>query len=346
MVDGNKSLNLKDLSGSKKAAILLLALGDEMASKILSHMEDQEIRQITPHIANTADTPVSLVDAVLEEFEKNLINPTTIPMGGKEVARKVLGRAMGEERAEALMREMAPIMPFSPPFQSLKEVDPRVMANFMQAEHPQTMAIILSYLEPEQSAATLKELPEELQVECLMRMATLDRISGDVLHEIDEVMRNQIRVGGGTYTGTDRKKGKSLAPVAKVLNYMEKSSVDGLMASLNERNPELANKISDLMFVFNDLTLVDDRGVQAILREVSRDDLMMALKGANDEVKEIIYRNMSDRARQMLEEDMEVMGPVRLSEVERAQKAVVKVASRLESEGKIVVRRGWDEIVV
>lgn len=317
-----------------------------MASKILGHLEDQEIRQITPHIASTADTPVSLVNAVLEDFEKNLVNPTSIPLGGKEVARKVLARAMGEERADALLREMAPIMPLSPPFQSLKEVDPKIMANFLQAEHPQTMAIILSYLEPEQSAATLKELPEELQVECLMRMATLDRISGDVLHEIDEVMRNQIRVGGATYSGAERKKGKSLAPVAKVLNYMEKSSVDSLMASLNERNPELANKISDLMFVFNDLTLVDDRGIQAILREVSRDDLMMALKGANDEVKEIIFRNMSDRARQMLEEDMEVMGPVRLSEVERAQKAVVKVASRLESEGKIIVRRGWDEIVV
>ncbi|MBI2876003.1 MAG: flagellar motor switch protein FliG [Candidatus Tectomicrobia bacterium] len=343
MVEGNK--NLKDLSGSKKAAVFLLALGDEMAAKILAHLDDQEIRQITPHIANTANMPVGLVDAVLEEFEKSLTNPTTIHLGGKEVARKVLSRAMGEEKAEALMREMAPIMPLSPPFQSLKEVDPKIMANFLQAEHPQTMAIILSHLEPEQSSAVLKELPEELQVDRLIRMATMDRIAADVLHEIDEVMRNQIRVGGGsTYSG-ERKKGKTLAPVAKLLSYMEKSSVDNLMASLSERNPELANKISDLMFVFNDLALVDDRGIQSILREVSRDDLMMALKGANDEIKEIIFRNMSDRARQMLEEDLEVMGPVRLSDVERAQKAIVKVASRLESEGKIVVRRGWDEIV-
>lgn len=333
----------RDFSPSKKAAIVLLSLGEEIASQILAHLEEREVRQITAHMATTSDLPISVVNEVLNEFEKDMSSPNNISLGGKEMTHKLLSKAIGVEKADSLIREMAPPVADSPPFESLREVDPKVMANFLQGEHPQTMAIVLAYLEPEQSANVLRELPEESQIDCLVRMASLERISPDVVHEIDEVLRKEIRMGSAAGKAP-RKRG--VAPVAKMLSYMEKSNVDALMASLNERNPELASKLSDLMFVFNDLILVDNRGIQSILREVSRDDLLLALKGANDEVKEIIYRNMSDRARKMMEDDMEIMGPVRLSDVEKAQKAIVKVASRLESEGKIIVRRGWDEVVV
>ena len=323
---------MSDLTGPQKAAITLLTLGEKFAAEVFKKLDESEVKELGRQMSLIRNVPQELVEATLKEFNDKVGTDMDLVIKGDEFVKKALTGAMGD-KALPLLDEMNNEVQ-APPFSKIKDVDPRVLANFIRNEHPQTIAVIMAHLESSQAGEVIREFPENLQYEVVLRVATLDSVPPSVIREIDSVLEEEVitsvdQSGGGPVGG--------IQAVAELLNHVDKATEETLLERLDEYKTELADQVRQLMFVFEDLSNIDDRGIRAILREVSNEDLTLALKTASEDLKSKILNNVSERAAAMIMEDLEVMGPVRISDVERAQQAVTRVARRLEKEGKIVI---------
>lgn len=325
------------LGGYEKAAVFLSSLGDETAAEVLKGLDVKEIGRITMHMTRLKTIKRAVVDDVLKEVSET-ISRGDISVGGEEFVKKVLSRGLGEDGATKIL-EMASK---EGPLDSLKWVDSKTLSNFLIAEHPQTIALIICLLEPLQAAEVLSSLPDNIRADVAMRVALTERIPESAIEELKEVIKGQLDIG--------KSKGKKLGgtkTIAEILNHCDRTTEQMVLERIEEQNDLLADSIRQLMFVFDDLVNVDDRGIQMILKEISTDDLSLALKTASDALKEKIFKNMSQRAADILREDMQTKGPVRVSDVEKAQQGIVKIARKLEAEGKIILSgKGGEELVV
>ncbi|MCH8885289.1 MAG: flagellar motor switch protein FliG [SAR324 cluster bacterium] len=332
------------LTGPKKAAILLLAMGEEGASEVVKNLEDSEIQQVGYYMARFTDVAPEELDVVLEEFynKSGTAGDGFLINASGDFVRNTISKALGGDRAKELVDNLSATVEESA-LESLKWLDPKAIANFITHEHPQTIALILAHLEdPEQTATVLKELPENLQADVVYRMAILESIQPGVVSEIDEVLSREMQASGAM--GTSKVGG--IEAVAEMLNSLDKSTETRILATIEESNPDLAEQIRELMFTFEDMVLIDSKSMQVVVKEMNKDELVLALKTASEPIKELIFSAQSTRAAEMLREDLEVLPPTKVSDVERAQQNMVKIARELEEQGKIVIGgRGGGEVV-
>ncbi len=330
------------MDGTDKAAILLLYLGPEATSKVFEHMDDSEIKQISKSMARLGHVPHSTIQEVVNEFT-NMTNPETgIFSQGEEFVRKILEQTLGVQKAEMLLKEISSAS-FGDMVDILANLDGKTIANFLSQEHPQTIAVILAKLRAKQTGEIIAMLPQELQAEVVMRIADVDQVSPEILEDIDEVIKRELTAMGGI----QRYKVGGVEKVVDMFNYLDRSKEKQILDKLDVLNPPLAEVIRKHLFTFDDIFKLDDRSIQGIMRELSNDTLTLAMKTAPDEIKEKIFRNISSRAAEMIKEDLEVMGPVRLSDVEKAQGEIIKIVRRMEEEGKVVLAgRGGDDVLV
>jgi flagellar motor switch protein FliG len=326
------------LTGEQKAAILLVALGPDISSEVFKELKEETVEQVALQIANMKRVAPADRDLVMEECYHLSMAEEYISQGGVEYAREILEKALGEQKAVEIINRLQGALQMTP-FDFIKRTDPQQLLNFIQNEHPQTIALILAHLNADHAATILSALPTEVQVDVATRIAIMDRATPDIIMEIEKVLERSI---ASVFTQELAAAG-GVRSVAEVLNRVDRSTEKAIMEKLEETNPELADEIKRLMFVFDDILLIDDRSIQQILREVDQKDLVLALKGAGEEVKGKILKNMSARARAMIQEDMEVMGPVRLKATEEAQQKIVNVIRQLEEMGEIVIARGGEE---
>jgi len=331
----------KKIDGKRKAAILMVALGPEKAAQVMKHLDEDVVEQIVVEIAGIGKVSPEERKQVLEEFMSLVKAKEMIAEGGLEYARKVLEKAFGPERARKIIERLMANLQVKP-FSFIKNADPIQLVNFLQNEHPQTIAVVLSYLEPTLAAQILGALPDNLQVEVLKRVALLERTSPEIVREIEKNLEKKI---AGFVSQTYSKVG-GIDTAAEIMNNMDRSTEKKIMDRMMQESPELAEEIRRRMFVFEDILKLDDRSVQLVLREVDMRDLALALKGASDELKEKIMKNMSKRAAALLKDEMEYMGPVRLKDVEEAQQKIINVIRRLEEAGEIVIARGGGEELI
>ena len=329
------------LTGIQKAAILMISLGSERSSEVIKHLGDAEIEQLTLEMANVRKVSPDNRDNVVEEFHQMCVANDYISQGGIEYAREVLEKALGESRAFDIISRLATSLKMRP-FDLVRRTDPKQLFSFIQGEHPQTIALIMTHLPVDKAATLLSSLSQDRQADVAKRVATMGRTSPEVLKEIEKVLERKI----SSLAPTDYTASGGIQSIVDVLNRTDPGTVKVVMDALEMEDPELAEQIKRKMFVFEDIVILDDRGIQLVLREVETKDLGLALKGSNPEVTQKIMANMSSRAGQMLKDDMEFMGPVRLRDVEDAQQRIVKVIRKLEESGAIVIARGGsDEII-
>ncbi|WP_028843655.1 flagellar motor switch protein FliG [Pseudothermotoga elfii] len=331
----------EQITGRRKAAILLVMLGPEKAASVLKHLDENDVEQLTVEIANVGKVSEEEKKTVLSEFQDIARAREMISQGGIEYAKEVLQKAFGPEKAMKIIERLISNLQVKP-FDFLRQTDPIQLVNFLQNEHPQTVALILSYLEPQLSGKILSSLSEDLQVEVVKRIALLERSSPEVIREIEKNLERKL--SGFVSQSFSQVGGVDTA--AEIMNSLDRSSEKKIMEKLGYDSPELAEEIRRRMFVFEDLAKLDDRSVQLILREVETRDLALALKGASEEVKEKIFRNISKRAAQLLQDELEYMGPVRIKDVEEAQQKIINVVRRLEEAGEIIIAKGGGEELI
>jgi len=336
---------IERLSGPQKAAILLFSLGEDMASTIVKHLGEEEIKKIGGSISKLSSVSPKIVETILSEFQEASSTQLPIQIGheeGSQFMKSIVSKAINVEKAQNLIEEIQEEGKWNL-FQKIRKLDPKTVSNFIRAEHPQTIAIILTHLDSGQSSAILEEFPPSLQSEVICRIAELENIPPGIVEEIDQVLQKEIV----TIKGFEGQKKGGVRLAAEILNQMEGAAEGNILKEIEDQKQGLAEEIRKLMFIFEDLLQVDDRSVMAVLKEVNNETLMMALKTASEELKEKVFKNMSERAAQMLKEDLDVMGPARLKDVEAAQQSILKAAKKLESEGKIVlVSKGKEEVFV
>lgn len=329
------------LSGTERAAVLLMTLGEREAAEVLRHMGPKEVQRVGAAMAQLGSVSKEQVSAILDEFIQEVNQQTALGVGSDEYVRKVLVEALGEDKAGSLIDRIL-MGRNTKGLDALKWMDGRAVAEIIRLEHPQIIAIVLSYLDPDHAAEVLSFLPERLRPDVIMRIATLDGIPPAALQELDEILERQ-------FAGNENVKSSSgmggVKRAADILNFMESSVENQILETIKEADADLSQQIQDKMFVFENLVDVDDRGIQALLREISTETLIVALKGADEAIKEKIFKNMSKRAAEMLKEDLEAKGPVRLSEVEAAQKEILAVARRMAESGEIVLGGKGEEFV-
>jgi flagellar motor switch protein FliG len=336
-----KSRGSKELSGRAKAAIFLVTLGSEISAEIFKHLREDEIETLTFEIARLDTIEPEQKDAVLTEFQELMMAAEFITSGGIDYARELLEKALGSQRAIDIINRLTSSLQVRP-FDFIRRTDPAHLLNFIQTEHPQTISLILAYLEPNKAAYILQKLPHDVQSDVAKRIATMDRTSPEVLREVERVLEKKL----STLSSEDFTAAGGVDSIVEILNLVDRTSEKGIIEALEEDSPELAEDIKKKMFVFEDIVLLDDRSIQKVLREVDGQELAKALKGVDAEVQEKIYKNMSKRAATMLKEDMEFMGPVRLKDVEEAQQKIVSIIRHLEETGEIIISRGeGDELV-
>ena len=339
---GGKSKIKKDLSGRQKAAIFLVTLGSEISSEIFKHLRDDEIEALTFEIARLDSVEPEERDRVLMEFKDLMMAQDFITSGGIEYARELLEKALGSQKAVDIINRLTSSLQVRP-FDFIRRTDPAHLLNFIQQEHPQTIALILAYLEPAKASVILGALQHEVQSDVARRIATMDRTSPEVLREVERVLEKKL----STLSSEDYTAAGGVENIVEILNLVDRSTEKIIIEALEEDDPELAEEIKKRMFVFEDIVLLDDRAIQKVLREVDTSELGKALRGVEGEVQDKIFRNMSKRASQLLKEEMEYMGPVRLKDVEETQQKIVSIIRKLEDQGEIVVARsGEDEMVV
>ncbi|GHV50997.1 flagellar motor switch protein FliG [Spirochaetia bacterium] len=332
----------KDLSGREKAAAFLVSIGSEVSSEIFKYLREDEIETLTFEIARMETIEAEQRDSVLQEFQELMMANQFITSGGIDYARELLEKSLGSQKAIDIINRMTSSLQVRP-FDFIRRTDPGHLLNFIQQEHPQTIALILAYLEPNKSSVILKSLPHEVQSDVARRIATMDRTSPEVLREVERVLEKKL----STLSSEDYTAAGGVGSIVEILNMIDRSSEKTIIESLEDEDPELAEEIKKRMFVFEDIVMIDDKSIQKIMREVDSSELSKALKSVDTEVQDKIYRNMSKRAAAMLKEDMEFMGPVRLKDVEEAQQKIVGIIRKLEDSGEIVVARGGeDEMVV
>ena len=337
----NKS-TLTEYNGLQKAAILMIALGPEKASKLFKHLKEEEIEALTLEIANTKSVSQQVKDDVLDEFYELCLAQQYIAEGGIGYAKELLENALGADRATEVIGRLTASLQVRP-FEFIRKTDAATLLNFIQDEHPQTIALILSYLPSSQSAQLISALPPEKQADVAKRIAMMDRTSPDVIQEVEAVLEKKV----AALANQDFTIAGGVDSIVEILNSVDRATEKHILETLEIEEPELADEIRKKMFVFEDILLLDDRAIQRVLRDVDNSDLAIALKGANEEVQTAIFNNLSKRLALMIREDMEFMGPVRMKDVEEAQQKIVNTIRRLEDASEIVISRGGgDEIIV
>jgi len=332
----------QELTGRKKAAIFLISLGSEVSAEIFKHLNQEEIEQLTLEIASLRNVESEIKDRVLNEFYEMAQARNFIMQGGIDYAREILEKALGQQRAGEILSKLTVSLQVRP-FDFARKTDPSQLLNFIQNEHPQTIALVMAYLHPDQSAIILSALPAEKQVEVARRIAMMDRTSPEVIREVERVLEKKL----SSLVTQDFTVAGGLESIVEVLNRVDRNTEKTIMDVFEKQDPELAEEVKKRMFVFEDIIMLDDRSVQRVLREIEAKDLGLALKGSSEDVNNKIYKNMSKRAAETLKEDIEFMGPVRLRDVEESQQRIVNVIRRLEDAGEIIVARGGgDEIIV
>ncbi len=323
-----------EMTGIERSALLLNVLGNQVTSQIFKKMKDNDVKRLVSAMGSISKVPIIVVKETLESFYREIAEEETLIFGHASGRDFVLS-TLGEERAKTVLGQLS-VVEGSRTLEALELVDSRTLANFLVNEHPQTIALILAHLESGKKCEVLKRLPELIQTEVVLRIANLDFISPNLIAQVDEVLKQEL----ATLGSIDTQQLGGVAPIADMLNVMDKSNEQNIMAKVEEKDPQLAEEIRKLMFVFEDISFVDDRGMQTLLKEVPNDKLVIALKTATPEVRDKIFRNISKRAAELLKDDLDSLGPVKLSEVEAAQQEIINVAKRLESEGKIMISRG------
>ena len=332
----------KEMDGVEKAAILLIALGPEKSAQIFKHLKEDEIEQLTLEIANTSSVSPHTKEMVLNEFYEVCLAQQNIAEGGISYAKELLEKALGEDKAKDVISKLTASLQVRP-FEFVRKTDPSQLLNFIQDEHPQTIALILSYLSPSQAALIISALPPDSQAEVARRIAVMDRTSPDVIKEVEKVLESKL----ASLVNQDYTIIGGVDAVVDILNTVDRGTEKHIMETLEIEEPELADEIRKKMFVFEDILLLDDKAIQRVLRDVDNNDLAVALKGANEQVQNAIFNNLSKRLVVMIKEDMEFMGPVRMKDVEEAQQKIVNIIRKLEDSGEIIISRGGgDEIVV
>ena len=330
------------LTGIRKAAVLLIALGPEMSSTVFKHLKEEEIEDLTLEIANTRSISPQVKEDVINEFYEICLAQQYIAEGGIGYAKELLEKALGTEKALDVIGKLTASLQVKP-FEFVRKTDATQLLSFIQDEHPQTIALILSYLSPSQSALIISALPQENQADVARRIATMDRTSPDVIQEVERVLESKL----ANLVNQDYTQIGGVDQVVEILNSTDRGTEKHIMEILEIEDPELADEIRKKMFVFEDILLLDNKAIQRVLREVDNADLELALKGTGEEVQNAIFTNLSKRLAEMIKEDMEFMGPVRMKDVEDAQQKIVNVIRKLEDTGEIIISRGGgDEVIV
>ena len=331
-----------ELNGVQKAAVLLIALGPEKSAEIFKHLKEEEIEELTLEIANTRSVSPQTKEDVINEFYQVCLAQQYIAEGGIGYAKELLEKALGSEAAQSVITKLTASLQVRP-FEFIRKTEPSQVLNFIQDEHPQTIAMILSYLPPAQSSMILGSLGPEKQADVAKRIAMMDRTSPEVIKEVERVLERKL----SNLINQDYTIAGGVDAVVAILNAVDRGTEKRIMETLEIEEPELAEEIRKKMFVFEDILLLDDRAIQRVLRDVENSDLGVALKGANEDVQNAIFKNLSSRLAAMIKEDMEFMGPVRMKDVEEAQQKIVGVIRKLEDSSEIVISRGGgDDLVV
>lgn len=322
----------KDFSNTEKAALVLMTLGKDLASAVLQHLNEAEVKRISRAFMAVHEVDRQTQLEISREFRNMLKAGETLLVDGREFAKDVISNAFGESEGQGMLEYITGSRK-EPISAIIGDVPEKILASFIAAEHPQTVAFLMTKINPDQAAMLLQKMTEEGQTDVLVRIAHLNNVKSDVLDEVREVLRSQLR-GSGLGEEEEVSGPKS---AANILNFVERANEERIITEIEEMYPELAEQIRNLMFTFEDVRKIDDRGVQTILKEVPRDQLVLALKTASEELKELLFRNVFQRAAQMIQEDLSAMGPVKLKDVEKSQQGIVDIVRRLEAEGKIVI---------
>ena len=324
-----------EISGPEKAAILLITLGLELSSTIFKFLRQDEVERIVLEIAKITTVPLDKRDFVIQEAYQRAIALKYINEGGIEYAKEILERSFGAGQADDMTSRLFAALKHGNPLELIKKTEPAQLLQFIQDEHPQTIALILVYMQPEHAGAVISALPPELQADVAMRIAILQKTAPEVLEQLDELLGRRLLV-----SGADISKAGGVQSLATVMNFVDRETEKNILDGLAKRDPELAQEVKNLLFVFEDIVNLDDRSIQRILKEVDGKDLALALKVVGDELINRVYRNMSSRAAAMLKEEIELLGPTRMREVGKAQQQIVDVIRTLEENGQIVIARG------
>lgn len=332
----------KGFTGKQKAAILLISLGPDVSASVYKHLSEEEIEKLTLEISGVKKVDSNTKEEILDEFHNIALAQDYISQGGIGYAKTVLEKALGQEQATTIINRLTSSLQVRP-FDFARRADPGQILNFIQNEHPQTIALILSYLDPEKAGQILSELPQDVQADIARRIALMDRTSPEIISEVETILEQKL---SATVTQDYTQTG-GIESVVEVLNGVDRSTEKTILDALEIQDPELAEEIKKRMFVFEDIVTLDNRSIQRVIRECENEDLLLALKVSSDEVKDVVYRNMSTRMVETFKEEMEYMGPIRLKDVEDAQSRIVTIIRKLEDAGEIIIARGGgDDIIV
>ena len=327
--------------GAKKTAVLLLTLGEQFAAEVFKRMERQELAAVSKAMVELETVPKELVEDVLREYYHALVTGREMIRGGEDAVKRLLLPNVDSDTSKYIS-DYLNLDTGPAPFREIGKVSPKLLAQILRNEHPQTLALIIGNLQIEQGADLLTNLPAGVRVDVLMRLAKLEAVPEEMLVAVDKVLQSQLIAMGGK----EGKKVGGIQAVAEILNAVDRSTEEEVLTEIEEESPSIAEEIRNLMFVFEDVSSLDDRSIREVLKEISNEDLTMALRGAKDELMTLFFKNMSERAAGMIREDLEVMGPTRLSDVEAAQQNIVKIVRRLEGEGRIMISRGGGDVFV
>ncbi len=336
-----KAKDFKNMNGRQKAAIFLVSLGSEVSSDIFKHLREDEIETLTFEIARLDNVDAELKDAVLEEFQDLMAAQNFITTGGIDYARELLEKSLGSQKAIDIINRLTSSLQVRP-FDFIRRTDPAHLLNFIQQEYPQTIALILAYLEPNKASVILQNLPEDIQSEVAKRIATMDRTSPDVLREVERVLEKKL----STLSSEDYTAAGGVESIVEILNLVDRSSEKSIIESLEEDDPDLAEEIKKRMFVFEDIVFMDDRSVQRFVRDCDARDLVLSLKAANNEVAQKLFSNMSVRVAQNIRDDLEITSNVRMKDVEEAQQRIVGIIRDLEEKGEIIILKGGKDDII
>jgi flagellar motor switch protein FliG len=327
--------------GAKKTAVLLLTLGEQFAAEVFKRMSRDELTAISRAMVDLDAVPKELVEEVLREYYHALVTGREMIRGGQDAVKRLLLPNVDSETAK-YVSDYLELDTGPQPFREINRVSPKLLAQILRNEHPQTLALILANLNSDQAADLLTKLPAGVRTEILIRLAKLESVPEEMLMTVDKVLQSQLIAMGGK---EGRKMG-GVVSVAEILNAVDRATEEEVLSEIEEENATMAEEIRNLMFVFEDVKSLEDRSIRELLKEISNEDLTMALRGATDQMKTLFFKNMSERAANMIREDLEIMGPTRLADVEAAQQNIVKIVRRLEGEGKIVISRGGSDVFV
>lgn len=331
----------KDIPNLIKAAVVLMSLGKDLASQVMKFLTESEVKKLSRAFMSVHEVERDMQRYIASEFQTMLRASETVVVDGREFAKDVIGTAFGSDTGDSLLEYVTGSRK-EPLSALIADIPQNIVDNFIQSEHPQTIAFLMTKMGPEMAADLLSKMNEEMQTDVLIRVAQLDHVKSEVMDEVREVLRTQLR---GVSMGEDEELGGPKA-TADILNFVDRNNEERILTEIEEIYPDLADEIRNLMFTFEDIIKIDDRSVQTILKEVPRDQLVLALKTASAELKELLFRNISQRAAEMLQDDLDTLGPTPLKDVEKAQQAVVDIVRRLEAEGKITVASGADDVLV